>query len=99
MNAFLIATLLCFSEHIGRYDRVFEKYKEKGILVLGFDFKGHGNTFVEDGNLNVGHVFHANVQPEESIKRDFTFFYSTLEQLLGPGNEKIPRFLASRFWI
>ncbi|KAJ3151667.1 hypothetical protein HK101_001874, partial [Irineochytrium annulatum] len=35
-------------EHIMRYDHVFKRFAEAGILVKGMDYRGHGRTLKKD---------------------------------------------------
>lgn len=44
-------------EHIGRYDRLFQKFNAAGIRVHGFDHRGHGQTYTMNRTtMTKGHL-------------------------------------------
>ena len=62
------------TEHIGRYTALAEKLSEKGIVVAGFDLRGHGKNPSEPGCASFGEG------GWEASLHDMHLFYEYLEQ-------------------
>ncbi len=62
------------TEHIGRYEKLAEELTEQGIIVAGFDLRGHGKNMLETDYASFGK------NGWEGSLQDMHFFYQMLEE-------------------
>ncbi|KAJ3059734.1 hypothetical protein HDU98_004221 [Podochytrium sp. JEL0797] len=76
-----------YGEHIHRYDHVFAKFAEAGILVKGMDNRGHGRTHLKNRKSRKGFVASATQVLDDMLQ------LNSLPVAGVPGEQSLPTFV------